>query len=355
MSAEESGQSKACCAPRRGEAAARPAAAPARTGGGRATAYEPAGGWRALEGGAFLMGCDSGPYPGDGEGPVREVTLAPFAIGATAVTNEEFGVFADATGYLTDAERFGWSFVFGGFLPDDFPPTRAAASTPWWRQVYEADWRRPHGPQPGPADHGKHPVVHVSHNDALAFCAWAGARLPTEAQWEYAARGGLTGEPYPWGDEREPGGEYRMNVWQGDFPHRNTAADGYPGTCPVDAFPPNGYGLLNMTGNVWEWCADRFGPGFHERDGRANPVGPPDGGARVLRGGSHMCHDSYCFRYRTSARMGNTPDSTSGNTGFRCVRRSVQQLGPDLSVSPHLREFRHDRTDHTDRTDRPQP
>ncbi|MFD7229751.1 formylglycine-generating enzyme family protein [Streptomyces sp. NPDC059881] len=264
----------------------------------------PVGGWCELAGGTFLMGCDSGPYPQDGEGPVREVALEPFAMAATAVTNAEFAAFTDATGHVTDAERFGWSFVFAGFLPDDFPPTRAAAATPWWRQVFGADWRHPEGPSTGPAGRWDHPVVHVSHADALAYCAWADARLPTEAEWEYAARGGLTGKPYPWGDERDPGGAYRMNIWRGDFPHRNTAADGYAGTCPANAFPPNGHGLFNMTGNVWEWCADRFLPG----------------GSRVLRGGSHLCHDSYCFRYRTSARMGNTPDSSSGNTGFRCAR-----------------------------------
>lgn len=266
------------------------------------------------------MGCDDAPYPRDGEGPVREVTLTPFEIAATAVATAEFGEFVEATGYTTDAERFGWSYVFAGFLPKNAPPTRSPAGTPWWRQVFGADWRHPEGPGSGLRRRADHPVVHVSHHDALAYCEWAGARLPTEAQWEYAARGGLTGCAYPWGDEREPGGEPRMNVWQGDFPHRNTAADGYPGTCPVDAFPPNGLGLFNTTGNVWEWCADWFSPGFHKRGPRTDPAGPPVGEARVLRGGSHLCHESYCFRYRTSARMGNTPDSSSGNTGFRVAR-----------------------------------
>ncbi|WP_351226034.1 formylglycine-generating enzyme family protein [Streptomyces sp. NPDC002133] len=249
------------------------------------------------------MGSDDSPYPADGEGPAREVRVDAFTISATTVTNTEFAAFADATGYRTDAERFGWSFVFGGLLPDDFPPTRAPAATPWWRQVHGAYWRHPEGPGSDVLGRMDHPVVHVSHNDALAYCRWSGARLPTEAEWEYAARGGLESEPYPWGDERDPAGEYRMNIFRGAFPHRNTAADGYSGTCPVDAFPPNGYGLFNTTGNVWEWCAGLFAPG-----------------ARVLKGGSHMCHESYCLRYRTSARMGNTPDSSSGNTGFRVVR-----------------------------------
>jgi formylglycine-generating enzyme required for sulfatase activity len=271
--------------------------------------HTPYGGWCELPGGAFLMGCDDAPYPADGEGPVREVTLAPFGLAATAVTTAEFAAFAEATGHRTDAERFGWSFVFGGFLPRDFPPTRAAAAAPWWRQVYGADWRRPEGPGSGTEGREDHPVVHVSYNDALAYCTWAGARLPAEAEWEYGARGGLSGMPYPWGAERDPDGTHRMNIWRGRFPDRNTAADGYAGTCPVDAFPANGYGLFNMTGNVWEWCADPFTTG---------PGPGPD--SRALRGGSYLCHESYCMRYRTSARMGNSPDSSSGNTGFRLAR-----------------------------------
>ncbi|MFC4493376.1 formylglycine-generating enzyme family protein [Streptomyces ovatisporus] len=279
--------------------------------------HEPQGGWRRLNGGRFRMGCEDGPYPADGEGPVRTVTLSPFTLAATAVTNAEFAAFAAATGHRSDAERFGWSFVFGGFLPRDFPPTRAAAATPWWRQVFGADWRHPEGPGSDLDGRLDHPVVHVSHNDALAYSSWAGARLPTEAEWEYAARGDLTDMPYPWGEQRDPGGTYRMNIWRGSFPDSNTAADGYAGTCPVDAFPANGYGLFNMTGNVWEWCADRFSADFHLDGPRADPQGPPEGDARVLRGGSHLCHESYCMRYRTSARMANTPESSSGNTGFR--------------------------------------
>ncbi|WP_045863569.1 formylglycine-generating enzyme family protein [Streptomyces sp. WMMB 714] len=270
-----------------------------------------------MNGGRFRMGCEDGPYPADGEGPVREVTLSPFSLASTAVSNAEFAAFASATGHRTDAERFGWSFVFGGFLPRDFPPTRAAASAPWWRQVFGADWRHPEGPASDVEGRPDHPVVHVSHGDALAYCDWAGVRLPTEAEWEYGARGGLAGMPFPWGERRDPGGTYRMNIWRGTFPETNTAADGYAGTCPVDAFPANGYGLFNMTGNVWEWCADRFSTDFHLDGPRTDPEGPPEGGTRVLRGGSHLCHESYCVRYRTSARMANTPDSTSGNTGFR--------------------------------------
>ncbi|RPK49119.1 Serine/threonine-protein kinase pkn1 [Streptomyces sp. ADI93-02] len=337
MSTIEPKERPACCAPQRhrsGGTDADDIAVSAPLLGISAGAVTPAdtvsvphGGWCALEAGAFLMGCADGPYAADGEGPVREITVGPFMISATAVSAAEFAAFVDATGHTTDAERFGWSFVFGGFLPRDFPPTRAAAATPWWRQVHGAHWRQPEGPGSDLGRRGRrdnrwdHPVVHVSYADALSYCRWAGARLPTEAEWEYASRGGLTSMPYPWGQERDPGGDYRMNIWRGTFPGRNTAADGYAGTCPVDAFEPNAYGLFNTTGNVWEWCADWFSPGFHKRGPRIDPAGPAFGQARVLKGGSHMCHESYCLRYRTSARMGNTPDSSSGNTGFRVVRR----------------------------------
>lgn len=256
-----------------------------------------------LPGGAFMMGSIEHRYPADGESPPRSVHVAPFRISAHTVSNDEFAAFVGATGYVTTAQREGWSFVFGGLLPDDFPPTRAVAAAPWWRQVPGACWHRPEGGTSHLDCRGDHPVVHVSWLDARAYCRWVGGRLPTEVEWEYAARGGLSGARYPWGDELHPGGEHRMNVFHGRFPDHNTADAGYVGTAPVDAFPANGHGLHNATGNVWEWCADRFGP--------TRP------GERNMRGGSYLCHESYCWRYRCAARSANTPDSSAGNIGFR--------------------------------------
>jgi formylglycine-generating enzyme required for sulfatase activity len=273
-----------------------------------------------LAGGVFRMGTDERiGYPADGEGPVREIALDPFWIDATSVTNEQFSRFVAETGYVTAAQRHGWSFVFAGHLPDDFEETAGVASAPWWRQVFAASWQHPEGPQSRIDGRADHPVVHISHNDALAFCEWSGKRLPTEAEWEYAARGGLDQKRYPWGDELTHGGQQRCNIWQGQFPARNTLEDGYYGTAPASSFAPNSYGLYNTCGNVWEWCADWFSPRFHVAGPRTNPGGPPSGTHRVIRGGSYLCHESYCFRYRVAARSANTPDSSTGNQGFRCA------------------------------------
>ena len=273
-----------------------------------------------LAGGRFVMGTTgSVAYPADGEQFVHEVTVGPYAIDATAVSNDRFAAFIAATGHVTDAERHGWSFVFGGLLPDDFEPTRGVAQAPWWRQVFGADWRHPEGPHSDVAGRGDHPVVHVSHDDALAFCRWEGGRLPTEAEWEHAARGGLEGALFPWGDELEPGGTHRMNVWQGSFPDTNTLDDGWYGPAPVDAFEPNGFGLHNMCGNVWEWCADWFAADWYPHSPSDDPVGPETGQQRVMRGGSYLCHASYCHRYRVGARSSNGPDASTGNLGFRTV------------------------------------
>lgn len=266
----------------------------------------------------YRMGDESGwSYDGDGEGPVHDIRLPAFQIDTFAISNQRFAQFVDDSGWQTDAERFGWSFVFGGLLPDDFPPTRGVAGTPWWRQVMGAEWRHPEGAHSDIADRQDHPVVHVSWHDAQAYCTWSGTRLPSEAEWEAAARGGIEAQPFPWGNELEPGGQHRMNVFQGNFPGGNSGADGFVGTAPVDAFRPNGHGLYNTTGNVWEWCADWLDVNYYAVSPAESPTGPPAGSSRVQRGGSYLCHASYCRRYRVSARFGSDPETSTGNVGFR--------------------------------------
>jgi formylglycine-generating enzyme required for sulfatase activity len=265
-----------------------------------------------IAGGAFLMGSDDPEvFAGDGEGPVREVTLPAYFIDATAVTNRDFAAFVDDTRHVTDAERFGWSFVFYALL--DPPGRRAArpgrvADAPWWLAVDGACWSHPEGPASSVDDRAEHPVVHVSWRDAAAYAGWRGKRLPAEAEWEKAARGGLVQAKYPWGNELRPDGRHRCNIWQGRFPEINTGDDGYLGTAPVDAFAPNGYGLYNVSGNVWEWCAESWNAAGH---------------AKVIRGGSYLCHASYCNRYRVAARTYNNIDSSTGHMGFRCAADAI--------------------------------
>ena len=279
-----------------------------------------------LEGGAFLMGTvDPDGFPEDGEGPVRRVTVDGFFIDEAAVTNVQFSRFIDATGYITEAERFGWSFVFKGHLPPkQVQRLQKVQGSEWWVAVPGARWDRPLGERSDLRGREDHPVVQVSWNDACAYAAWSRKRLPTEAEWEFAARGGREQTVFPWGDRLEPAGKHRCNVWQGRFPESNSEADGHFWTCPVRAYPPNGFGLYNVCGNVWEWTADGFSKDWHAEDRpetRDNPRGPDPATCshRVQKGGSYLCHRSYCNRYRVGARTGNTPDSATTNAGFRCA------------------------------------
>lgn len=273
----------------------------------------------SVEGRRFTMGTDDEEgYPDDGEGPARPVEVSSFWLGTTTVTNAQFARFVDSCSYVTEAERWGWSFVFAGLLPEDFAPTRGMVDAPWWRQVHGACWRHPEGPGSDLELRMDHPVVHVSWHDAQAYCAWSGTRLPSEAEWELAARGGLEGCRFPWGDELNPSGQHMCNIWQGSFPEHNSVEDGYYGTAPADAFAPNAFGLYNMVGNVWEWCEDRF-----------DPAGGP---LRAMRGGSYLCHRSYCYRYRVTARSFNQPGASAGNLGFRVA--SSELARSTASITP---------------------
>ena len=280
----------------------------------------------------------------DGEGPVREVGLDTYWIDQAAVTNAQFAAFVEATGYATEAERLGWSFVFQGHLAPKFldrvrkgqvAGAAPAPAAPWWIALPGVSWRKPHGEKSSIKSIMDHPVVQVSWHDALAYCAWAGKRLPTEAEWEAAARAGQRNNRFPWGESLEPRSKHACNVYQGRFPEHDLAADGFAGTCPARHFAPNAWGLYNVCGNVWESCFDWFSPTWHLNAGEAainNPHGPespplPTSGGtsggpprRVQKGGSYLCHRSYCNRYRLGARTGNTPDSATSNAGFRCVR-----------------------------------
>ncbi|MGF9662388.1 formylglycine-generating enzyme family protein [Arthrobacter crystallopoietes] len=273
-----------------------------------------------LPAGRFRMGDHFGEgYPDDGEAPVHNAVVAAFRIDAATVTNVQFAAFVEATGYRTESEVYGSSAVFHlqvQAAPQDILGRVPAA--PWWLSVRGADWAHPAGPLSSWEEIPDHPVVQVSWNDAEAYCRWAGRRLPTEAEWEYAARGGLEGKRFAWGDELYgPAGEPLCNIWQGDFPRINTAEDGFLATAPVRSFPPNGFGLYEVSGNVWEWCSDWFLPKYYRTAPAENPQGPTIGRGRVMRGGSFLCHDSYCNRYRVAARSSNGPDSASSNCGFR--------------------------------------
>jgi len=256
----------------------------------------------------------------DGEVPLHRVSLPQFRIDATTVTNADFEVFVTRTGYVTDAERSGSSAVFHHAVEaDERDVVAVVAEAPWWREVRGANWRHPGGSHSSLDGLLDHPVVHVSWNDAMAYCTWTARRLPTEAEWEYASRGGVDGAKYPWGDHDVNEDGWRANIWQGLFPTTNTLDDGWATTAPVRSYAPNGFGLWQTVGNVWEWCSDKFSPRYYAASPGHDPAGPARGHYRVLRGGSYLCHSSYCNRYRNSARSSNSPHSSMGNAGFRTV------------------------------------
>lgn len=307
------GETKSCCAPTR-SVASHGAKRPVPSG----QAIPEDLGAVEIPGGKAIIGTNTPMIPNDGEGPLRTKTVKPFRMMKTAVTNAQFARFIEETGFVTEAERFGWSFVFHSDVPEDITETQGVAGTEWWRRVDGANWRDVHGPGSADASHLDHPVVQVSWNDANAFAAWCGGRLPSEAQWEHAARGGLGDVRFPWGEaEPDDTAHFPCNIWQGRFPAMNTCADGWSGTAPVDAFAPNAYGLFNMVGNVWEWTAEPFRVKSLKKDVRKKLEGMK--GFKLLKGGSFLCHKSYCYRYRIAARTGNSPDTTTPHQGFRVV------------------------------------
>lgn len=263
-----------------------------------------------------FVGTDSPQIPQDGEGPKRSVNLQPFWLDTTTVTNARFAEFVAATGYVTEAERFGWSPVFRALLGDSAPPPSQTA-TPWWVKVDGAYWAAPEGPGSSVANRQDHPVVQVSWADARAFAAWCGGRLPSEAEWEHAARGGLADPRFPWGDDEPDDETVYANIWQGQFPHTNSLADGYLSTSPVKAFAANGAGLYGMAGNVWEWTADPFRVRSLSRAAKARNENAAQTQEKVMKGGSFLCHISYCYRYRIAARSALTAETSASNTGFR--------------------------------------
>lgn len=292
-----------------------------------------------ISGGEFEMGSTEG-LPD--ERPVHTVRVSGFFIDATEVTNAEFRAFVDATHYVTTAERAPSAEEILALSPPGTPPPPPELLVPgalvldqkqengwWWKWKPGASWRKPDGEHVLTAEHDVHPVVQVSWDDALAYATWAGKRLPSEAQWEYAARGGLTSQRYVWGAEKNPSGAHMANIWQGRFPEQNLVADGFFGTAPVRSFPPNGFGLHDMSGNVWEWTNDWYRPDTYAqtKSGELDPNGPsssydpeePTAPKRVTRGGSFLCSDNYCIGYRPSARMKSSPDTGLFHTGFRCV------------------------------------
>ncbi|GIY08580.1 formylglycine-generating enzyme [Caerostris darwini] len=277
-----------------------------------------------IKGGKFKMGTDKPVFVADGEGPARQVIIDDFYLEAYEVSNKNFEEFVEKTGHITEAEKFGDSFVLDSLLSEEVKKTisQAVAAAPWWLPVKGADWRHPEGIDSNIEERMDHPVIHVSWNDAVAYCKWKGMRLPTEAEWEYACKSGLQDRLFPWGNKQMPQNKHYMNIWQGTFPTNNTEEDGYISTAPVTAFPSTHFGLKNIVGNVWEWTEDWWNT-QHSAEDQRNPKGPKSGKDKVKKGGSYMCHKSYCYRFRCAARSQNTPDTSAGNVGFRCAASKV--------------------------------
>ena len=273
----------------------------------------------AIPGGSAFVGTAKSFLELDGEGVIKKGKVAAFEMDAAAVTNQRFRAFVDATGYVTEAERIGDSFVFQGFLDEGaLSDAQSVPGAPWWRVIKGASWKTPLGPGSEAEAFEDHPVVHVTWNDAQAFADWAGGRLPTEMEWEHAARAGQGDVPFPWGHE-EPNDRdhFPCNIWQGQFPENNLELDGHSGTAPAQSFQPNGWGLYNMVGNTWEWTSQVFTPRTLSKKAKAVHAGKQ--GFKVVKGGSFLCHASYCYRYRIAARTATSPDSSTSHQGFRLV------------------------------------
>ncbi len=304
-----------------------------------------------VAGGSFLMGCDKA-YPE--EAPAHSVTVDGFWIDKHTVTNEEFGKFVDATRYVTTAERIPKAEDYPGALPEMLVAASVVFQKSqqrvdlrnhynWWTYVPGANWRHPEGPQSSITDRARHPVVHVSYEDAEAYAKWVGKELPTEAEWEFAARGGLDGAMYAWGEEMNPDGKQLANTWQGEFPWQNLREDGYEGVAPVGQFPPNGYGVYDMIGNVWEWTTDWYAASHPatkgccsgdvpkgNREASYDPAQPEIKIPRkVMKGGSYLCAPNYCRRYRPAARMAQPVDTSTCHLGIRLIRRTSQGQAPE--------------------------
>jgi formylglycine-generating enzyme len=303
-----------------------------------------------IPGGTFTMGATNGQKD---EVPLHDVEVSGFWMDKYEVTNRRYEEFTKATGFETLSEKQPRAEDFPGVPPDKLIPGSIVFAAPgfdvplnnhyvWWKYENYASWRRPEGKTSSIADRQDHPVVHVSWHDATAYCKWTGKRLPTEAEWEYAARGGSQNLTYTWGNEKQPDGKWLCNTFQGDFPNNNTMADGFNSTAPVGKFPPNAFGLHDMAGNVWEWCQDWYMPNYYSKSPKKNPQGPeesydpnePGVMKKVNRGGSYLCNDAYCAGYRPSMRMKTSTDTGLSHTGFRCVRSgpSPEEISKQLAA-----------------------